>query len=351
MVACNCLTKEHAMRLSRKHQPDAKVAALRRVSLFRGCSESVLNDIAGLICESHFAAGDVLCRQGHIGRQAFVILEGQAAVEISGTQVATLGPDKVVGEMALIDQRPRSATVTALSPMTVLPLSVLEFRSLLDAGGAPVHEILVQLTARLREMERHSFDTEPLVGGPRDGAVIVKRVIDPRDARRAMDPGARGLLVSNHGGRQLDAVAATAERLPAVVDHVTGDIDVIAGGGIRRGSDISKARPVPRDQSGDVAIYITPQDATIEGPVSTSKPSEHQQPTLTEPASDHDRLRRCAIIGGLSVLLLVLSWLVVPVIGCILTILAVLVLYGLAAPEPLDTHLEGNFDRHRHARW
>ena len=98
------------MRLSRKHQPDAKVAALRRVSLFRGCSESVLNDIAGLICESQFAAGDVLCRQGQHPRQAFADPEGQAAVEISGTQVATLGPDKVVGEMALIDQRPRSAT-------------------------------------------------------------------------------------------------------------------------------------------------------------------------------------------------------------------------------------------------
>jgi len=154
------------MRLSRKHQPDAKVAALRRVSLFRGCSESVLNDIAGLICESHFAAGDVLCRQGHIGRQAFVILDGEAAVDISGTRVGTLGPGKVVGEMALIDHGPRSATVTALSPMTVLTLSVLEFRSLLDGGGAPVHEILVQLTARLREVERRAFATGTRAADP-----------------------------------------------------------------------------------------------------------------------------------------------------------------------------------------
>ena len=161
----------------------------------------------------------------------------------------------------------------------------------------------------------------------------------------------RGLVVSNHGGRELDAVAATAECLPAVVDQVAGDIDVTVRGGIRRGSDIFTALLVPRDQSGDLAVHIAPQDATIVGPVTTSKPSEDKQPTLTEPASDHDRLRRRAIISGLSALLLVLSWWLVPVLGCILTILAVLILYGIVAPEPIDTYLDGNFDRHRHARW
>jgi len=97
--------------------------------------------------------------------------------------------------------------------------------------------------------------------------------------------------------------------------------------------------PVPRDKFGELAIYIT------------SKPPEHKQPILTEPASDHDRLRRGAIIGGLSALLLVLSWWLVPVLGCILTILAILILHGIVAPEPIDTYLDGNFERHRHARW
>jgi len=147
--------------MSRKHRPDAKVEALRSVELFRNCSDRVLNDIAGLVSESHFAAGEMLCQEGRIGRQAFVILDGEAAVDISGTRVGTLGPGKVVGEMALIDHGPRSATVTALSPMTVLTLSVLEFRSLLDGGGAPVHELLVQLTGRLRELERRAFGTGP----------------------------------------------------------------------------------------------------------------------------------------------------------------------------------------------
>ena len=154
------------MHMSRKHRPDPKVEALRSVELFRNCSDRVLNDIAGLVSESGFAAGEVLCREGHIGRQAFVILDGEAAVDISGTRVGTLGPGKVVGEMALIDHGPRSATVTALSPMTVLTLSVLEFRSLLDGGGAPVHELLVQLTGRLRELERRAFGTGPPAADP-----------------------------------------------------------------------------------------------------------------------------------------------------------------------------------------
>jgi CRP/FNR family transcriptional regulator, cyclic AMP receptor protein len=154
------------MHIPRKQRPDAQVAALRNVELFRGCSDRVLNEIARLTCESGFAAGDVLCREGHIGRQAFVILDGEAAVDISGTRVGTLGPGKVVGEMALIDHGPRSATVTALSPMTVLVLNMREFASLLDAGGASVHEILVQLTSRLREMERRSFGNDPLAGDP-----------------------------------------------------------------------------------------------------------------------------------------------------------------------------------------
>jgi CRP-like cAMP-binding protein len=95
-----------------------------------------------------------------------VILDGEAAVEISGTRVGTLGPGKVVGEMALIDHGPRSATVTALSPMRVLVLSGREFASLLDAGGTSVREILVQLTGRLRELERRSFSTDTPAADP-----------------------------------------------------------------------------------------------------------------------------------------------------------------------------------------
>ena len=154
------------MRGFRIRRVDPKVEAMREVELFRYCSDEVLADIAGFVTESHFAVGEVLCREGQIGRQAFVILAGQAAVDIGGARVGTLAPGEVVGDMALIDRGRRSATVTALTPMSVLTLSVLDFGRLLDGGGAPVREILVQLTRRLRELERDSFGSGQLPVDP-----------------------------------------------------------------------------------------------------------------------------------------------------------------------------------------
>ena len=73
------------------------------------------------------------------------------------------------------------------------------------------------------------------------GPVIIKGVHTKEDALRAVDAGADALVVSNHGGRQLDGVPATLDMLPEVVDAVGGRIDVLLDGGIRRGSDIVKA--------------------------------------------------------------------------------------------------------------
>ena len=74
-----------------------------------------------------------------------------------------------------------------------------------------------------------------------EGHVVVKGVHTADDARRAIDAGADAIVVSNHGGRQLDGVAATIRVLPAVVAAVDGRIEVLLDGGIRRGSDVVKA--------------------------------------------------------------------------------------------------------------
>ena len=73
------------------------------------------------------------------------------------------------------------------------------------------------------------------------GPIVVKGVLTGDDARRAVDEGAAAVVVSNHGGRQLDCVAASVRALPEVVGAVNGQIDVLMDGGIRRGSDIVKA--------------------------------------------------------------------------------------------------------------
>src|SRR6202030_2147315 len=73
------------------------------------------------------------------------------------------------------------------------------------------------------------------------GPIVAKGVLTGEDARRAIDVGAAGIVVSNHGGRQLDGVSATLRVLPEIVKAVNGQIEILMDGGIRRGGDIVKA--------------------------------------------------------------------------------------------------------------
>ena len=73
-----------------------------------------------------------------------------------------------------------------------------------------------------------------------DGRLVVKGVLDPEDARRAVDAGVDGIVVSNHGGRQLDSVPSTARALPDIADAVGDQVEVLADGGVRTGVDVVK---------------------------------------------------------------------------------------------------------------
>lgn len=73
------------------------------------------------------------------------------------------------------------------------------------------------------------------------GKLILKGVLHPDDARQALKLGFDGIVVSNHGGRQLDGALSSIDALPAIVDAVGGQIDILLDSGIRRGSDIVKA--------------------------------------------------------------------------------------------------------------
>ncbi|MBP6547092.1 MAG: alpha-hydroxy-acid oxidizing protein, partial [Phenylobacterium sp.] len=74
-----------------------------------------------------------------------------------------------------------------------------------------------------------------------DGPIVIKGVMDPDDARDARRAGAQGLVVSNHGGRQLDGVRSSISALPGVVDAVGSDLEVYLDGGVRSGLDVLKA--------------------------------------------------------------------------------------------------------------
>ena len=98
-------------------------------------------------------AGRVLCREGGVGSQAFVVEEGEAEVSIGGQVVATIEPGGFFGEMSLLDGGPRVATVTSKEPMRLLALSRAEFRRVIDASPSASWALLQGICGRLRRVE------------------------------------------------------------------------------------------------------------------------------------------------------------------------------------------------------
>jgi CRP-like cAMP-binding protein len=131
---------------------DRKIEALQGVGLFAGCSKKELASVARLCISLDVDRGFVLTTQGTRGNECFVIGAGDAEVTIDGKAVATVGPGDCVGEMSLLDGGPRTATVTALGPMTLYALSSVEFRSLLETN-AVARKIMISLAQRLRDAE------------------------------------------------------------------------------------------------------------------------------------------------------------------------------------------------------
>ncbi len=111
---------------------NAKVELIRHTPLFEHCSKKDLAQIAQIADELDLRAGKVLIREGDRGREFFVIVSGEVEVRRKGRKVATLGPGTFFGEMALLSQAPRSATVTALTPLDVLVITDRAFVGLLD---------------------------------------------------------------------------------------------------------------------------------------------------------------------------------------------------------------------------
>jgi len=139
-------------------RPPQPFEQLRGVSLFAGCTDKELARIDRLGTATNVGAGTVLCREGAVGRQTFVILEGEAAVTIDGVDVAHLGPGSFFGEMSVIDGTQRVATVTAATDMTVLALTPQELRELMDMPRV-VRRMLATVSGRLRLADRFFIPT------------------------------------------------------------------------------------------------------------------------------------------------------------------------------------------------
>lgn len=130
---------------------------LAAVPLFSACSKKELQAVARASDQIDLPAGRTLCEQDSIGREAFVIVDGTAEVKRNGRKVATLGPGDCVGELALLDHGPRTATVTAATDLSVLVIGAREFSAIVDEVPPIAHKLMRALAARVRELDVKTF--------------------------------------------------------------------------------------------------------------------------------------------------------------------------------------------------
>lgn len=125
-------------------------AQLAKVPIFSGCSKRELDIISRAAKEVHHKEGTVIAREGERGIGLFLILEGRANVTIGDKTKAKLGPGDFFGEVALLDGGPRTATVTAMTPMKLLGITGWVFRGLLQEHPTIALKTLESVAGRLR---------------------------------------------------------------------------------------------------------------------------------------------------------------------------------------------------------
>lgn len=128
---------------------NAKIDLLKRVPLFAGCSKAELRQLALVADEIDLRDGHVLTREGRPGREFFVLVEGTVRVTRNDRKVTDLGAGDWFGEIALITDAPRTATVTATSPVDVLVITDRSFRRVVETMPSIALKVLACVGERL----------------------------------------------------------------------------------------------------------------------------------------------------------------------------------------------------------
>jgi len=132
---------------------DRKLEHLSNVQMFSSLNKKELGLISRASEVVKVKAGTEIVTEGSIGHEFYLVLEGEAAVRRGGRKIATLGPGKYFGELALLDRGPRSATVIAETAMDLVVIGQREFMGVLDEVPAVAHKLMVSMATRLRDAD------------------------------------------------------------------------------------------------------------------------------------------------------------------------------------------------------
>ena len=126
---------------------------LKEIPIFSELSKKELRAVSLLMTRIEAKEGRALTREGEVGREFMIILEGRAVVRRNGRKIADLGAGDFLGELAVLSGAPRTADVTATSAMVLETLNRREFMSLLDESSAIAKKVLIGAVKRLHELE------------------------------------------------------------------------------------------------------------------------------------------------------------------------------------------------------
>jgi CRP/FNR family transcriptional regulator, cyclic AMP receptor protein len=128
----------------------ASIDMLKKVPLFAGLDNKELQEIARSMRERRFKAGDTVTQEGAGGVGFFVVEEGQADVNVSGESKGSVGPGDYFGEIALINESPRTATLTARTDMLCYGMTPWDFRPLVETNSTIAWKLLTAMAEKMR---------------------------------------------------------------------------------------------------------------------------------------------------------------------------------------------------------
>lgn len=134
-------------------KPNDLLSTFRALPLFQACTDDELRVIDSVADEVRIEAGRELIKQGELGREFVLLVSGEVSVVRDGEEIARLGAGAHFGELALLVDHPRNATITALTPLTAQVIDRRGFQALLDGSPHLTKNLLVSLAKRLAEIE------------------------------------------------------------------------------------------------------------------------------------------------------------------------------------------------------